>query len=181
MYAITWKNGEDRSLDLFFDELRESQYSSNDRLSKNYSKHMMHQSIASTIVLDDNDDPILCSTIGRKEIWPIGVYRIYNRTWKVSSKRKSSIHAGMTPEMAQIGKSQIDWLTENTDCKLYFMSRETKNWRSWAIHTMKQDHGMNFYDGQYEYLTCENPSDTTCWQTIIYNGDFDVLKNWQHR
>jgi hypothetical protein len=179
MHAITWKPGENKQLDELFDKLREQQFSLGDRLSYNYNTHMLSSVIALTITFDD-EIPVVCSTIASKNIWPQGVYRIYNRTWK-PTRRKESIHRGVTPEMALTGKSQIKWLEENTDCKLYFFSRETKNWRTWSIRSLKRDHEMEFLDGEHEYLTCENKDDPKCWQTMIYNGDSSLLKNWPHK
>jgi len=181
MHAITWKPGENESLDRLFDDLRLKQYDLKDRLSPNYGSHMFSQVVALTITFDIDDTPLVCSTISNKKIWPHGVYRIYNRTWKPIEKRKQSIHSGVTPEMALTGKSQINWLTENTDCKLYFFSRETSNWRKFSIMSLAKDHHLKFTDGEYEYLTCENKCDNTCWQTMIYNGDSDLLKEWPRR
>lgn len=181
MHAITWKPGENESLDVLFNELREKQYHMNDRLSRNYDTHMFSQVVALTITFDVDQTPLVCSTISRKQIWPTGVYRIYNRTWKPVEKRKQSIHKGVTPEMALTGKNQIEWLRDNADCKLYFFSRETRNWRKFSILSLMRDYNMKFVDGVYEYLMCENPNDDKCWQTMIYNGDANLLKDWPHR
>lgn len=181
MHAITWKYRENKQLDELFNELRQRQYANHsDRLWKNYDESILSLSTALSIVFDDNDVPLICSTIAHKSIWPDGVYRIFNRTWK-PQYRKESLHRGVSPEMALIGYSQINWLHANTECKLYFFSRETDNWRKWAINSFSKDFNIFFTDGEYDFLTCENTSSDTCWQTIIYNGDFDVLKNWPHK
>jgi hypothetical protein len=74
---------------------------------------------------------------------------------------------------------QIDWLTKNTDCQLYFISRQTANWEDWCIRQFQKQFNLSFTNGTYKYLTCPNECDDTCWQTIIYNGNKDLLTQWK--
>ena len=77
--------------------------------------------------------------------------------------------------------SQIEWLEKNTDCLLYFISRQTdNNWDNWMIEHFKE-YGIHFKTDKYLYLTCPNECDNTCWQHIIYTGDDSLLELWKRR
>jgi hypothetical protein len=82
--------------------------------------------------------------------------------------------------MGLTAKSQIEWLKENTDCKLYFISRQTDNWNDWMIEHFKE-YGIEFKTDNYMYLTCPNECDDTCWQRIIYSGDTGLLEQWKRK
>ncbi len=180
MIAKTWVPGTDTELDQLFDALREKQYNDQShRLWQNYSQHMLSFSVACTIVFDDSQTPLVCSTIGSRKIWPAGVYRIFNRTWK-PVQRKSYI-TQVTPGMGLVAQSQIAWLADNTDCKLYFISREKDNWADWMIRDFSTLYGVEFSKDNHKYLTCDNECDCSCWQHIIYNGDHEILTQWKHQ
>jgi hypothetical protein len=85
----------------------------------------------------------------------------------------------MSPSFGMTAKSQIDWLSKNTDCQLYFISRQTANWEDWCIRQFQKEFNLSFTNGTYKYLTCPNECDDTCWQTIIYNGNKDLLDRWK--
>jgi hypothetical protein len=82
--------------------------------------------------------------------------------------------------MGYSAKSQIEWLQQNTDCKLYFISRQTGNWQEW-MSTHFKDYGIDFKYDNYKYLTCPNECDDTCWQHIVYSGDEQLLNVWKRR
>jgi hypothetical protein len=181
MKAITWKPGSNKELDSLFDSLREKRY--NDRthhLWKNYSKEEIEKwsgSIAYTICFDDNDRPEMCSTISSRNCWPENTYRILNRLWKNSNIINYPVI--MSPSFGYTAKSQIQWLTENTNYELYFISRQKENWERWVMRMFKQHYEIVFKTDDYKYLTCSNESDETCWQKIIYHGNEIILDKWK--
>lgn len=182
MNTITWKPGSDTKLDDLFDSLREKQHQDRShRLWKNYSLEYWNDAgiIANTICFDKNNTPEVCSTISSRPCWPVGVFRIYNRTWKCSNKKQ--FLRTVTPAMALAGKSQIEWLETYVNSELYFISRETDNWQEWMINSFYNTHAMEFKMDNYLYLTCPNDCDNSCWQKIIYNGKEDLLKQWQRK
>lgn len=180
MNVITWKPGTNPELDNLFDHYRQHQEISNHRLSANYSKDFYKFSVAFTIAFNENNEPEICSSIANRDCWPQGAYRILNRLWKTKNYRIR--HSKFISE-AMVGnaRSQIEWLKNNTDCQLYFISRETGNWMQWTADHFFNQYGLNFKIGPNKYLTCPNESDTSCWQHIIYNGNQRLLKKWKQK
>lgn len=180
MYTITWTPGSDPDLDKIFDEVREQQYQNKDhRLWKNYGRDSFQFAVALTICFNDNDVPEICSSIASRECWPANTYRILNRMWKHSNKVTHSKR--ISEAMAASVNSQIRWLQDNTECELYFISRQTDNWMSWVSEKFKLQYGLDFKIATNKYLTCPNEFDNSCWQHIIYSGDDTVLTQWKSK
>lgn len=179
MQSITWTPRTNDKLDELFQELREAQYNDRShRLWKNYSYESFDSAVAFTICFNDAGEPEMCASIASRECWPNHAYRILNRLWKVSNKVKYP--RVMSDSFGSVAKSQIDWL-EKTDCRLYFISRQTDNWEEWCIDQFKNRFNLLFQTDNYKYLTCPNECDTTCWQKIIYNGNKTILDQWKKR
>lgn len=179
METVTWAPGTNKSFDQLFDMLREQQYqNTKHRLWKNYSPENFTFSVALTICFNKYGDPEMCSSIASRDCWPVGAYRILNRLWKHSNKIKYP--RIMSPSFAETAKSQIKWLSSNTDLKLYFISRQTDNWEDFGIESFKH-YGLEFKKDNYKYLTCPNECDDTCWQRIIYSGDASILEQWKRK
>lgn len=181
MKTVTWRPGTNKDLDQIFDAYRIQQYEDTDhKLSKNYSPEFYNFSIALTIAFNDNDEPEICSSIASRDCWPKGAYRILSRLWKTKNYRIT--HSKFISE-AMVGnaRSQITWLEQNTDCKLYFISRETSNWMRWTAEHFDSQYGLKFIIAPNKYLTCPNECDNSCWQHIIYNGNKTILKKWKQR
>ena len=180
MNTITWAPGTDLKMDQLFDQLREQQYDDRShRLWKNYSKDSFEFAVALTICFNDDGEPEMCSSIASRDCWPVNAYRILNRLWKHSNKIKFPMI--MSPSFAESAKSQIAWLSTNTTCELYFISRQTDNWEEWVIKNFQKVYGVSFKTDNYKYLTCPNECDDTCWQKIIYNGNEQLLSRWKQK
>ena len=178
MKTTTWVPGTDPTLDQLFDNLREQQYQDrNHRLWKNYSKENFNTAIALTICFNDDGNPEMCSSISSRECWPNGAFRILNRLWKHSNK--IIYPRVMSDSFGQSAQSQIDWLRNNANCQLYFISRQTDNWENWCIKNFRDRFNLEFKTDNYKYLTCPNECDDTCWQKIIYHGDENILLKWK--
>lgn len=179
MKTITWVPGTNTDLDKLFDELRERHYQDHShRLWKNYAREAFAEVAALTIYFDNDNVPEVCSSVTRRACWPDTAYRIHNRVWKCNNKKE--FLRKVSPSMGYSARSQIDWLAANTDCKLYFISRQTDNWQSWMAEHFK-DYEIDFKFDNYKYLTCPNECDETCWQHIVYNGDEELLNLWKRR
>jgi len=181
MKTITWVPGTDAIHDELFDQLREQHYNDHShRLWQNYSRKEFDfiRPVALTIYFDDDNIPEVCSSISERDCWPKGAYRIHNRVWKCNNKKQ--FLRRVSPSMGYSAKSQIEWLKENTDCKLYFISRQTNNWDEWMIEHFKE-YDIHFKTDNYMYLTCPNECDDTCWQRIIYSGDESLLAQWKRK
>jgi len=183
MKTITWAPGTDNTLDTLFNDLREQQYQDRShRLWKNYSKDEIEQwsgAIAYTIFFDDHGDPELCSSISSRNCWPGGAYRILNRAWKINNKKL--FLRKISDCMGHSAISQIEWLKSNTDCQLYFISRQTQHWDSWVITNFQHQFQLSFSTDSYKYLTCPDECEDTCWQKIIYNGNLELLEKWKRK
>lgn len=181
MKTITWSIGSDSKLDNLFNNLREHQYQDKShRLWQNYSKESFEYAgiIACTINFNDQQEPEMCSTISSRPCWPKNVYRILNRAWKHTNRTKTRIE--ISQGMGDSVISQIEWLKENTDYKMYFISRQTDNWMQWVSKKFDTQFGLKFSIAENKYLTCPNKSDNSCWQHIIYNGKKYLLKTWEN-
>lgn len=179
MKAITWKPGTNLELDTLFDQLREKQHQDRShRLWKNYARDSFNSVAALTIYFNANNEPELCSSITNKDCWPVDAYRILNRTWKPADRL--GWPRGVRQNFGSTIQSQINWLKENTNCKLHFISREKSNWEDWCIESFLKI-GHEFKKDNYKYLTCSNECDNSCWQAIIYNGDEELLTQWKRQ
>ena len=178
MRTETWAKGTSSKLDKLFDDLREQQYQNREhRLWKNYSKESFDSAVALTICFNDNEEPEMCSSIASRDCWPNNSFRILNRLWKHSNK--ISYPRVMSNSFGYTARSQVDWLQNNTNCKLYFISRQTDNWEEWCIKNFRNRFELMFKTDNYKYLTCPNEYDGTCWQKIIYYGDESLLTQWK--
>lgn len=179
MHSITWAPGDNAPLDLLFNDLREIQYNDKShRLWQNYNTDHFTDCVAYTITFD-GDVPLACGSIAVRDCWPAGAYRIFNRLWKPN--QRTDFLRRVSPSMGSFGHSQVAWLSANTDCKLYFISRETDNWQDWMINSFNAEFNLSFSKNNHRYLTCNNESCLSCWQKIIYNGDSSILTNWKHK
>lgn len=178
MSAVTWTNQSNSDLDILFENLREQQYNNTeDKYWRNYSlENFGHEVVAKTIYFDPDGKPALCSSICKKDVWPANTYRILNRTWKTPTSRYE-FPPGIGNNFADTVRSQLQWLRTNTQCQLYFCSRQKDGWQNWAIKNFIP-HNLYFETDEYKYLTCTNPNDDTCWQTIIYSGNKNLLESW---
>jgi hypothetical protein len=180
MEAITWVPGTDPEFDQLFEVLRLQRYNDQShRLWKNYGQDAFKSATALTICFNNEHQPEICSSIINRECWPNHVYRIMNRTWKQTNKQ--TMMKGISPAMAATTASQVQWLKDNTDYQMYFISRETDSWVDWTIDKFKNQYNLEFKTSPYKYLTCPNECDDTCWQKIIYNGNTDILTLWKRR
>ena len=180
MTTTTWVPGTNKELDQLFDKLREKHHSdTSHRLWKNYSKEAFDDVALLSIHFDNAGNPEVCSSATNRSCWPSTAYRIHNRVWKCSNK-KTYLNK-VSESMGFIAQQQSAWLTENTDCDLFFISRQTTNWEAWMIKHFNGDFGFNFNTDKYLYLTCPNKCDDTCWQKIIYSGNTGILDTWKRR
>jgi hypothetical protein len=179
MRVETWRPGTEPAYDKIFEELRAKHYADHShRLWKNYSKEAFKEVAVLSIYFDEDNVPEVCSSAVQRSCWPQGAYRIHNRVWKCNNKKQ--FLRKVSPSMGYTARSQIEWLKANTDCKLYFISRQTDNWNDWMIEHFKE-YGIEFKTDNYMYLTCPNECDDTCWQRIIYSGDESLLEQWKRR
>lgn len=180
MNAETWTLGTNHDLDLLFETLRGNQYSNKSQpLWMNYNKeHFTNECSAVTIVFE-HDKPILCASVLHRQCWPKNVYRIMNRLWRTvpADNPLRKPHLGV----ATMIRSQVNWLQNNKQCSLVFMSRQTDKWQKWSTKHLQKHYDLTFNYDNYKYLTCDNHLENSCWQRIIYQGDDTVLSSWSRK
>lgn len=181
MYAETWRPGTNAELDNLFDEIREKFYRAQQHpLWENYNAKHFQSCEALTISFDNNNYPYLAASILKRSCWPPRAYRILNRFW--SNKMSVGSIKNLPQEKGLLLKSQIQWLKDNTDSELHFISRSSKYWQKWSADQYEHNFGLGtFYYDNYKYLVCDNCADDSCWQTIVYQGNSELLKQWQKR
>ena len=182
MNTVTWIPGTNSEYDQLFEVLRKQQYDNHEhRLWENYSRAAFTEVAAKTIHFNDDNTPESCSSITRRACWPNNVYRILNRFWKPFNRLELHQRT-MTNSIGESTKSQVKWLSANTNCELYFISRQTAGWQEFVVKCYKRDFNLNFKsDMNMLYLTCADECNDTCWQRIIYNGDESILEKWKRK
>jgi hypothetical protein len=178
MNVEIWRPGTNSKLDTLFENLRNQQYNNNqDVLSKNYATEIFQKSIALSIVFDDLGNPTHCSSMMNRNCWPKKVYRVLNRMWKID---RIPVTRFVSPNICLMIKDQAEWLTNNTDCELIFVSRQYNNWRKMLIRDFNLYSNLEFKTDANKYQTCSDDVDS-CWQHIIYYGNEKLLEHWNHK
>lgn len=176
--VITWTS--DPVLDAVYEDLRSKHYANTaHRLYTNYGpEHVAELSAKSIYWGVDGLPKIVCSILSRS-CWPNNTYRILNRLWKpeLNSGDTFSIDNGF----ALLVQDQISWCNSH-EAGAVFMSRQTSGrWQEWASTILGSMTGINFHLPTQKFLTCNNETDDSCWQRIIFVGDTTLLNNWKNR
>lgn len=180
MHCETWIPGSNNELDQLFDRLREQQHQKKEHpLWKNYSKQEFDECAILSIAFDSTGNPEFCSSALTRKCWPSTAYRIINRVWKINPQ--DGPLKQLKPSGGLMLLSQIDWLNQNTDCNLVFVSRQGPRWQQFAINQYRENFNLEFKTDTYKYRTCATPNDDDCWQHIIYQGNESVLLNWERK
>lgn len=178
IHAKTWKPGTDKSLDDLFEILREN-FCQSEQNSLWYTKKHFEQCSALTISFDD-DTPIFCSSILERKIWPPGVFRIMNRYWRIGNNH--TLLKTISQGSGEMTISQLEWVYRQPNFELAFISRQSDYWQSFIAKEYYQKYGLKFeIDNHNKYLTCDNIKDSTCWQKIIYQGNSNILSQWNRK
>lgn len=180
MNTITWRPGTDPKLDSLFDDLREQHYQDRThRLWKNYHRDAFKEVSALTICFDDKGIPEMCSSILVRDCWPAGAVRVLNRLWK--SNNKINYPRTMSASWGLSAQSQFEWMKENLDHDLCFISRQSNNWQDFTRQEFARQFKIHWSSDNFRYLTCSNEDDESCWQHILYLGNEKLLEKWKRK
>jgi hypothetical protein len=175
--VTTWDN--DKELNDTYEYYRQQHFkNTKHRLYSNYSKNHVSELSAKSIYWGNDGEPkIICSILARS-CWPDDTYRILNRLWK------PNLNSGAIFDIDQgfgmLVKDQLDWSIQH-GANAVFMSRQTDGkWQQWASKILTEMTGIEFYLPPEKFLTCENESDSSCWQKIIFYGDKSKLNTWSN-
>jgi hypothetical protein len=175
--VTTWTN--DDALDAIYEKLRRQHYiKSGHRLYKNYSPKHINEVSAKSIYWGHSGEPEIVSSILSRPCWPEGTYRILNRLWK--PKMLTNPIFDINEGFSKLIEDQVSWC-ELRGATGFFMSREGDTaWREWAIENLKKQTDLEFHLPNAKFLTCNDESDESCWQKIIYHGSLENLDNWKN-
>lgn len=181
MYTRFWIPGTNSELDDLFEILRQKHYNDEShRLHNNYSRESFDE-VSVLSISYENDEPIMVSSILHRDCFPDRAYRICNRTWKVKEHRlEQASTTGPSPIFAEMVLSHVDYVKQNLDYSLLFISRQTNNWQRFGVRSFKK-YNVDFSYDNYKYLTCNDKDCESCWQYIMYIGDDSVLENWERK
>jgi hypothetical protein len=182
MYTKLWIPGTDNELDDLFDMHRQIHHDDHShRLYDNYAREAFAEVSALSITFE-NDEPAMFGSILNRSCWPDNAYRICNRTWKAKEYRlvTGSMH-GPSLVFGEMITSHVEYVKQNLNWELIFISRQTDNWQRVAKTTFNRQLGLEFEYDKYKYLTCENDCDDSCWQYVLYMGNASLLENWKRK
>lgn len=198
MWALTWRPGTDDLYDPLFEHLRERHYRDQTHpLWKNYNReHFQQECLAISIAFGNHHMPVFCGSILKRDCWPKNTYRVINRFfatgfWCADGIDQDKV-ANWTPEQVapidklaleqgELLKSQINWLKENVECDMVFVSRESKYWQQWTVDQYRDQFGLEFKYDRHQYQVCSTPNDDSCFQRIIYQGPDELLNTWNRK
>lgn len=128
------------------------------------------------------DEPFGLSSVYRNDSWPTGVYRILNRTWKPMGEYHDYVTMKLDLMWTDMMKDQIEWLKSNrSDYRAAVITRE-HNSRNSLKNLIKQIDrsgiGYSFKLVDDRIWVCNNRSNESCYQDVIYTGDSEVISSW---
>lgn len=157
-------------LQKIFDRELDKISQSNHPLAVNYSTWFDAKEIIAYTMTWDKDNVYLCSTIGRKDYWPKGVYRVLNRLFKgqpVDIVTKHISHFWMDQVC-----EQINFLEKNIpDFQMALISRKQGYRR--ALDKFKQElenRSLHFSLHTDPVWVCNDCSNPECLQDILFYG-----------
>jgi hypothetical protein len=172
----TWKNNDD--LQNRFESSLTKVAESGHRLSKNYSSGFHRDEIIAYSMSYDNDQVYLCSTIGTKQTWPAGVYRLINRVFKPNptsdfTKNIQPFWVDMIHQQLEICKQQKDFQTAIITRRAGY--RNTLTQLKLHIDTPND----TFYLFRKSVWVLEHFSNPECYQDVLYYGNQASLENFK--
>ncbi len=180
---VTFEQHENPELfDIYYRELKFHAAMTDRKLASNYRIENMdiNSQLAFSIAYNEMvDSPTILSSIYRRSTWPVGMYRILNRTWKPLGEEDILPTRKVNALWAEMIDSQIHWLKTNvSEYTTAIISRE-HNSRNTLIHLMEDVHETSI--NRFELLDervwlCENKSNPeSCYQDVIYTGERGVF------
>ncbi len=162
-----------------FENFRKEQESRNDPLSYNYSRLNFNFSEQEAFSIGyKNNNPFLFSTIFRRAQWPLGAYRILNRTWKV--ERQTHLSKSVDQLFLDMIQCQISWLKENReDFKIAIITREHNSRNTLTSLAQSLNIGNDKFQLYNKRVWVCNGPEKNCFQDILYTGDSKVLETWK--
>ena len=168
MNIHTWVNNTE--LQTKFDHARSIIADSDHRLSVNYCGQYNSNEIIAHSMCFDSDNIYLCSTVARKEDWPVGVYRILNRVFTPAPKNVFTKR--IEPYWISMIAQQLEFCKELTDFRCAIISRQmgykrTLNQLAGYIRAS----GIDCAVWDKAVWTCEDFTNPQCQQNVLAVGE----------
>ena len=160
-----------------FEKYKNIQASVPSKLMLNYGKwfNLDEQEMLTMYKPNEFSEPSIFSSIYRRDWWPVGAYRILNRTWQYP--RVTKVEKTINDGLYEMIDAQLNWCKAQPNFKVAIISRN-KNTR--LFNKMQSDlalKGLSFYQGKKLWV-CEG-SESNCLQQILYFGDATVFDEWR--
>ena len=164
---ITDGNITDRTLFIKISEITKDILSSNDKLKNNYSMAALdlknHKSFDA--LLSDDDELICFSGLYHRPYWPVGFYRISNRTY-VMPKFRTTSYNFLNP--SNIGPHQI--FKHVKDIKMAFISRENAKGKFYFKKLQREVDYYKDWNISSNMLQLVNSEKQSSYQYVIYKN-----------
>jgi hypothetical protein len=152
-----------------FDHARNQIANSQHPLSCNYAENFNSKEILACSMSYEQGEIFLCSSIARKEYWPIGVYRILNRVFKPQptqsfTKKIQSYWADMVEQQLEFCQRIPDFQTAIVTRKLGYVN--TLKQLSTTINSKQIQSCL--YDRPV--WICNDYHNPECLQNVLYIG-----------
>jgi hypothetical protein len=165
------------SLALLFDNYRQIEASSNHKFSNNYNNEnfsLVEQTALTFFKKSENSEPSIFSTIYRRDWWPVGVYRVLNRTWQHPrvTKTEKNINNGLYEMLI----SQIEWCKTLPDFRTAIISRQVNHRLFLKMIKDLKIKNYHFNIGPKIWVCKGNEYD--CLQDTMFYGDQLAFQEW---
>jgi hypothetical protein len=167
----------DLVLQQVFDQERDKISQSTHPLAANYSTWFDKNEIIAYTMSHDGNNVFLCSTIGRKSHWPIGVYRILNRLFKGEPVDIVTKHIGHV-WMDHV-EEQIKFLQSVPGFRTAIISRKQgykRTLRKFQLELLERN--LQFTIASNPIWVCNDYHNPECLQDILYYGE-DCLNEFK--
>jgi hypothetical protein len=153
-----------------FDRARAIIAASDHPLAVNYSTWFDNSEVVAYSMSYDKDDIYLCSTIGRKEYWPTGVYRIINRVFK--PQPKNIVTKNIEHFWADMVLQQIEFCQSLEDFECAIVTRKQGYTRTLTqLANTVAERGIEFKLYKNAIWVCDDFNNPDCQQNLIYFGN----------
>lgn len=171
--TILWQDNS--ALQKIFDKERNQIAHTDHPLAVNYSTWFDPKEIIAYTMSAERGSVYLCSTIGRKDYWPEGTYRVLNRLFK--GKPQNIVSKNITNYWHDQVKAQIEFLKTLPDFRTAIISRKQGYRRVLGkFRDELAEHGIDFTLSEKPVWVCNDFNNPECLQDILFFGENCINK-----
>lgn len=165
--TILWQDNS--VLQKMFDKERQKISQTDHPMAINYSKWFDSKEIIAYTMSTEKGSVYLCSTIGRKDYWPDGTYRVLNRLFK--GEPQDIVTKNITGFWHEHVKAQVDFLKTVPGFRTAIISRKQGYRR--VLNKFKDELGnlgMEFTLANSPVWVCNDCQNPECLQDVLFFG-----------